>query len=144
MNNVVMKLLLLVFFAFFSLNLTTAFAQSELSEKDELVVLWTSDDTYLAETVVFMYTHEAKASEWFDEVTLIIWGPSAKLTAENVVIQELLEDMHRDGVQIEACVVCANEYGVNEDLDELGFIELKPMGRHLTDYIKSDVHLITF
>lgn len=63
-----------------SLNLM---AQNEepVQSPDKLVVVWTSDDPYVAERVALMYTHAAKTAGWFSEVTLIIWGTSAKLTA---------------------------------------------------------------
>ena len=62
------------------------FAQTKVQEinPDKLVVLWTSDDPYVADRVALMYTHAAKKAGWFSEVTLIIWGPSAKLTAETL------------------------------------------------------------
>ena len=110
---------------------------------DKLVVLWTSDDPYVAERVAFMYTHAAKTAGWFSEVTLIIWGPSAKLAAENIKVQEKLKAMKEDGVIIEACIVCANEYGVTDTLKNLDF-DVKGMGRPLTDYLKSGAKVLTF
>jgi len=123
---------------------TSLFSQSEeTAGTDHLVVLWTSDDPYVAERIAFMYAHAAKKAEWFKEVTLIIWGPSAKLTAENLWIQEKLAEMKKDGVVIEACIVCANEYDVTDELKELGF-EVKPMGKPLTEFLKSGSKVLTF
>ncbi|MEX0980702.1 MAG: DsrE family protein [Bacteroidales bacterium] len=110
---------------------------------DSLVILWTSDDPYLAERMVLMYTHAAKTAGWFEHVTLIIWGPSAKLTGENLKIQAKLKAMQKDGVVIEACVVCADAYGVTEDLKALGF-DVKGMGKPLTEYLKSGKNVLTF
>ncbi|MDF1570592.1 MAG: DsrE family protein [Bacteroidales bacterium] len=110
---------------------------------DSLVILWTSDDPMLAERMVLMYTHAAKTAGWFEHVTLIIWGPSAKLTAENMKIREKLTAMQNDGVVIEACVACANAYGVTEELKALGF-DVKGMGKPLTDYLKSGKKVMTF
>lgn len=120
-------------------------AQSENNEKgeDKLVVVWTSDDPYLAERMVLMYTHAAKTAGWFSEVTIIIWGPSAKMVSENLKIQEKLKAMQNDGVEIQACIACANAYGVTEDLKNLNF-EVKGMGKPLSDYLKSDAKVLTF
>jgi hypothetical protein len=115
----------------------------QADSKDTLVILWTSDDPYLAERMVLMYTHAAKTAGWFNEVILIIWGPSAKLTAENLKIQEKLTAMQKDGVTIEACIACANAYGVTQDLKNLGF-EVRGMGKPLTDYLKSGKTILTF
>ncbi len=111
--------------------------------EDKLVILWTSDDPYLAERMVLMYGHAAKTAGWFEEVTLIIWGPSAKLAAENQPVREKLFQMQEDGVQIEACVVCADAYEVTQALQELGF-DVKPMGRPLSDYLKAGIKVLTF
>jgi hypothetical protein len=138
----------ILFFTFILANfilITKTMAQSENYEKgkDKLVIVWTSDDPYVAERVALMYTHAAKTAGWFSEVTLIIWGPSAKLTAENLKIQEKLKLMQTDGVEIQACIVCANAYGVTDDLKNLNF-EVKGMGKPLSDYLKSDAKVLTF
>ena len=118
-------------------------AQPENTVNDKLVVLWTSDDPYVAERVALMYTHAAKTNGWFQEVTLIIWGPSAKLTTENLIVQNKLKSMQNDGVVIEACIACANSYGVKEKLKEMGF-DVKGMGKPLTEYLKSGAKVLTF
>jgi hypothetical protein len=120
-------------------------AQSDKTENnnDKLVVVWTSDDPYVAERVALMYTHAAKTAGWFSEVTLIIWGPSAKLTAENLKIQEKLKAMQKDGVVIEACIACATAYGIVDDLKKLDF-DVKAMGKPLSDYLKSGAKVLTF
>ncbi len=110
---------------------------------DKLVVVWTSGDPYVAEKVAFMYTHAAKTAGWFKDVTLIVWGPSAKLITENVKLQEKLKAMQKDGVIIEACIACATSYGIVEDLWKLGY-DVKGMGKPLTEYLKSGARVLTF
>lgn len=120
-------------------------AQTEKTEPatDKLVVVWTSDDPYVAERVAFMYTHNAKKSGWFRDVTLVVWGPSAKLISENIKLQKKVKEMQKDGVVIEACISCANAYGVTEDLKKLGY-DVKGMGTVLTGYLKSGAKVLTF
>lgn len=139
------KILLTLLTALFIFNTSKTMAQSENIENtpDKLVVLWTSGDPYIAERVAFMYTHAAKTSGWFNEVTLIIWGPSAKLVAENLKIREKLSTMQNDGVVIEVCIVCANMYGIADDLKKLGY-DVKAMGKPLTGYLKSGAKVLTF
>ncbi|MBS0011849.1 MAG: DsrE family protein [Bacteroidales bacterium] len=124
-------------------SITRAQNDSLHTNSDELVVLWTSDDPYLAERMVLMYTHAALKQNWFNDVTLIIWGPSAKMVSENIKIQEKLKFMLADGVKIKACIVCARAYLVEDELKELGF-EVRGMGKALTDYLKSDAEVLTF
>ena len=120
-------------------------AQSVSSDtnSDKLVIVWTSDDPYTAERMVLMYGHAAKTAGWFEEVTIIIWGPSAKMVAENIKIQEKLKTMQEDGVEIRACVVCANMYEVTEELKGMGF-DVQGMGKPLTEYLKGDAKVLTF
>ncbi len=116
---------------------------SDTGGNDKLVVLWTSGNPEVAEKVCFMYTHNAKRQGWFDEVTLVVWGPSARLLSENPALQEQVKAMIADGITVEACVACANMYGVASDLSALG-IDVKGMGVPLTDYLKSDAKILTF
>jgi hypothetical protein len=120
-------------------------SQTATSEQapDKLVVVWTSGDPYVAERVALMYTHAAKTAGWFKEVTLVVWGPSAKLISENIKLQEKVKAMQKDGVVVEVCVACANAYDVAEDLRKLGY-DVKGMGKPLTDYLKSGAKVLTF
>ncbi len=139
------KILIVFLTGLFLFNASKIMAQSEntKSVSDKLVIVWTSDDPYLAERMVLMYAHAAKTAGWFSEVTIIIWGPSAKMVSENLKIQEKLKAMQKDGVEIQACIACATAYGVVDDLKNLGF-EVKGMGKPLTDYLKSDAKVLTF
>ena len=114
------------------------FAETETKMEDnsnKLAVLWTSGDVDVAEKMCFMYTYNAKKQGWFDEVVLIVWGPSAKLLSENKNLQDYVKKMKEAGVVVEACVACARMYGVDEDLAEMG-IDVKGMGTPLTKYLK--------
>ena len=113
------------------------------TEKQRLAVIWTSSDPEVAEKVCFMYTQNARLKGWFDEVVLVVWGPSAKLLSENKVLQDRVKQMIADGVKVEACVACANMYGVADQLTAMG-IEVKPMGPVLTVYLKENWKVLTF
>lgn len=112
-------------------------------EKQQLAVVWTSGDPEVAEKICLMYTHNASLQWWFDEVVLIVWGPSARLLAENKVLQDKVKKMIADGVKLEACIACANMYGVADQLSELG-IEVKGMGSVLSGYLKDKWKVLTF
>ena len=109
----------------------------------KLCVVWTSADPDVAKNVCFMYAAAAKKNGWFDEVYLVVWGPSAKLLAEDETIQAEMKAMQKVGVVTEACVVCARRYGVDGDLKKLG-LDVKSMGKPLSDRLKGDWKTITF
>lgn len=113
------------------------------TEKQRLAVVWTSGDPEVADKVCFMYTHNARLQGWFDDVVLIVWGPSSKLLSENKDLQERIKKMIADGVIVEACIACANMYSVADQLKSLG-IDVKGMGPVLSDYLKEGWKVLTF
>lgn len=120
--------------------------QAQDTDQDKagkLAVLWTSGDPEVAHRVCFMYTHNAKRAKWFDEVLLIVWGPSSRLLAGDKDLQAKVKAMIEDGVAVQACIACADSYGVSDRLRELG-IEVKPMGKPLTAMLKGDWKVLTF
>ena len=110
---------------------------------EELVVLWTSGDKDVAKNMVFMYTLNAKKRGWFEDVTFIVWGPSSKLLSDDTELQATLKEMIDEGVRVEACLRCAENYGVVEKLKDMG-IDVKLMGEPLSNYLKEDRKVITF
>jgi hypothetical protein len=115
----------------------------EKNPNSRLAVIWTSSDPDVAHRVCFMYTDNAKKQKWFDEVTLIVWGPSARLLAGDKDLQAKIKGMLDDGVKIQACQACSDSYGVTDQLRKMG-IEVKYMGKPLTDYIQQGWHILTF
>ena len=108
-----------------------------------LAVVWTSGDPEVAHRVCLMYSHAARTARWFEEVQLVVWGPSARLLAADKDLQAKVKSMQQDGVQVRACIVCADSYGVTARLRELG-IEVKAMGQPLTELIRQDWKVLTF
>ena len=112
------------------------------AEKDKLVILWTSGDRDVALKMVFMYTYNAKKNNWWDDITLVVWGPSAKLLTEDEELQEQLQRIIDAGVSVRACKGCADQYGVSDKLEELGITVLY-IGKEFTDYIRQGRSVLT-
>jgi len=104
---------------------------------DNLVILWTNADPLTAEHMVFMYAKNAKTRGWWKNVTLVIWGATAKLVTENEDIQRSINELKKSGVKVSGCVSCARQLGVAGDLFDLG-IELIKWGEPLTDAMKDE------
>ncbi|MBT4485830.1 MAG: DsrE family protein [Candidatus Latescibacteria bacterium] len=117
--------------------------EKKAEEPSKLLVVWTSGDKDVAIKMVYMYTYNAKKQGWFDRVRFVVWGPSSKLLAEDKELQDYLKKMKNAGVEIQACIACANMYGVTERLRELG-IEVKGMGVPLTEMLKTGWTTMTF
>ncbi len=111
--------------------------------KQNLAVIWTSGDRDVALKMVFMYTNYASKMNWWNEINLVVWGPSAKLLSEDKELQEYVKKMQIAGVNIFACKACADSYGVSSKLEKLD-IEVKYMGKPITNYLQKDYKVITF
>lgn len=118
-------------------------AEAQDRQSSRLAVVWTSGDPEVAHRVCLMYTHAAKTNGWFDEVRIIIWGPSARLLAADKDLQAKVKSMMDDGVIVQACIVCADSYGVADALRGLD-IEVKAMGKPLTEMVTGEYKVLTF
>lgn len=107
-----------------------------MEKLNSLSVLWTSPDREVALKMAFMYTFNSKLNGWWEEVCLIVWGPSAKLLSEDAELQHYVRKMLQHGVSVVACKACSDAYGVSEQLANLG-IDVKYMGQALTAMLKS-------
>ena len=143
MKNTLVFLIALFLVGLNSLPLSGSEPTSMKETDNQLLIVWTSGDPELAHKMVFMYAHNAQKNGWWDQVTMLVWGPSEKLSSEDAKIQESLQKMQEDGVELLACKACADQYGVCSKLEDIG-ITVKYTGTFLTDYIKSGKKIITF
>jgi hypothetical protein len=109
---------------------------------EKLAVLWTSPDREVALKMVFMYTRNANKNDWWDVVRIIIWGPSAKLLANDEELQVYVKEMMANGIEFVACKGCSDIYGVSDSLTSLG-IEVLYIGEPFTKILKSDWKVLT-
>ena len=113
-----------------------------MEEPDKLYILWTNDNLLTSEKMVLMYAQNSALHLWWKEVTVIIWGATAKLVAENELIREKIRLASHAGVKFSACKACADQLGVTDRLLELG-IEVIYWGDGLTHILKENQKLIT-
>lgn len=150
MKRIIYLTLSLVLLLTFSLNIQAMETEfnnpdkdtTEICNKDKLVVVWTSGDKEVAMKMVFMYTYNAKKYGWWKDITLLVWGPSAKLLTEDEELQEYVKKMKDEGVNLLACKGCADLYEVSDKLENIG-VTVKYTGVDLTNFIK-ERHVITF
>jgi hypothetical protein len=118
-------------------------SETKGGEPSKLLILWASGDKDVAYMVALAYPKVAKQSGWWDQVRIIIWGPSAKLLAEDPAMLPLIKALQKEGVEILACKWCADQYGVGKKLEEMG-VKVDFMGEPLTKMLKSDWKILTF
>ena len=110
--------------------------------EDRLLVLWTSGDKTVAVNMVCMYTLNSKIKDWWNEVTLLIWGASGELLVDDQELKEKVADIKNAGVEVIACRRCAENLSIVDKLEEMG-IKVFYTGEFLTEWLKSGSRLIT-
>ncbi|MDB2405646.1 DsrE family protein [Arcobacteraceae bacterium] len=112
--------------------------------KDKLLIVWSSEEKEVAKKLILLYGSVMLPREYWGEATIMIWGPSARLLANDKEIQTMMKTVQDTGVKFNACVVCTDDYGVSDKLESLG-VELIHTGEMMTEALKSDDYsVITF
>jgi len=110
---------------------------------NKLLIVWSTSEIEVAKKMILLYGSVILPREYWDEAHIMIWGPSAKVLAENVALQALVKQVQQTGVKFSCCVVCSDDYGVTEKLASLG-IDMTHTGEMLTESLQSDWKVITF
>ena len=110
---------------------------------NKLLMVWSTAEIEVVKKMVLLYSSVILPRGYWDQAHLMIWGPSAKLLAENKELQDMVSKIKKTGVELSCCVVCSDEYGVTEKLASLG-IDMIHTGEILTDALKEDWKVITF
>lgn len=113
-------------------------------KKDKLLIVWSSGEVDVAKRLILLYGSVMLERKYWSAATIMVWGPSAKLIYENKELQEQVKTVMDTGVEFNTCVVCSDEYGITNELKELG-IEPIHTGEMLTEALKSDsTEVLTF
>ena len=103
----------------------------------KLLIVWSTEEVEVAKKMVLLYGSVILPRGYWDAAHLMIWGPSARLLAENAELQAMLKSVQQSGVTTSACVVCSDDYGVTEQLQTLG-VETDHTGELLTQALQED------
>lgn len=109
---------------------------------EKLNILWLTDNRQTVFDMLSSYAINSLRRKWWDRVNVIIWGASAKLVAEDPQVQTEVLEMIREGITIEACQDCCENYGVCDKLVRLG-IAVRYIGNPLTEYLKAGERVMT-
>ena len=113
-----------------------------MGENKKLNILWTTGEINSAINMVLMYATNCKLHNWWDEVTVLIWGESVSLVAQNEAVRKEIQIAEKTGVRFVVCVSCAVRLGVADQLESLGF-ETTALGQSLTELLQRDGKLLT-
>jgi len=113
-------------------------------QPSKLVLVWTTADREVAMNMILMYGRNARRFDWWDEVNVLVWGPSGKLLLADEELKTEIKAMIDEGVEVIACKGCADRYGISDALSKLG-VKVFYTGEALTNAAKSsEWAVITF
>ena len=107
-----------------------------------LYILWTNADPIMFDKMISMYARNSKINHWWDEVTVIIWGSTAKTAIESELVKNGIVQLLHVGVNVSACKACSDSLGTTDELEKMG-VEVKYWGEGLTSILKNDEKLLT-
>ena len=114
---------------------------NEVTER-HLHILWTTADPVTAEHMILMYAKNSLLNDWWDKVTVIIWGAAQRLAISSEPVRFEMQNARDLGVEFSACASCANNLGTAEALQADG-IEVIRWGAKLSELMRSGKHVLT-
>jgi len=109
----------------------------------KLLVIWKSDNEIDIHNFVIPYVYNSIKHEWFNEVSLLIWGASQEKVLEDTVVQQRVKNLIKNKVTVYACKMCADNVGATSLLESLGVIVMYS-GVYLSDNLKdSETEVLT-
>jgi hypothetical protein len=112
------------------------------NEVDDLYIVWTNSDEIVFDKMVAMYARTARIENYWNEITIIIWGSTPKLTAESEIVGQRIKELLQVGVKVSACKSCCDSFGVTEKIIDMG-VEVKYWVEDFTRLIKEDRKILT-
>ncbi|MCF7925944.1 MAG: DsrE family protein [Candidatus Izimaplasma sp.] len=111
--------------------------------KEQLLVVWKSDNTIDINNFILPYVYNAKANDWFKAVRLLIWGASQKKVIKSEHLQNQIRTFVEEGIDVYACKMCADNVGATDILNNLG-VTVMYTGEFLTESLKNpEISVIT-
>jgi hypothetical protein len=103
----------------------------------------TDTDREQALEVSLIYPLNCARNKWLDEVKVIFFGPSEKLAAFDLQVQEKIKEMKACGVEVLACKWCSDRMSITAQLEAQG-IKVVYVGPVISQLIKDGWAQLTF
>ena len=110
--------------------------------KKELLIHWATDNKDSSMNMVLLYAYNAKRKEFWDEITLLIWGASQNLVKNDQEVSNKVKEIVDIGVKVIACQHCAKEQNTTEALESCN-IDIFLTGAFLTQWTQENKSMIT-
>ena len=110
---------------------------------NKVLVILSSGDRDVALEVGLVYPLNAAKNKWMDEVKVIIFGPSERIVAHDMEIQEKIKELQKYGVEIMACKWCSDRMNITGLLEDIG-IKAVYVGTVISQLLKDNWAPLSF
>lgn len=115
----------------------------DFSRLSKIVVIWALKSPEVAREMVLDNIRDFKLRGFWDQVRLVMWGPSVTLFAKDEGLQAELGELKNIGVEVQICKRSANGYDVIDKIDSLKS-DLVYMEDPFIEYRKEDWATVIF
>ena len=113
----------------------------EVSDR-HLHIIWTNADPVTSANMVMMYAKNSLLNNWWDKVTVVLWGAPQKLIFEDDSVWAEMKIAEMAGVEFSACASCAANLNMTERLEAEG-IEVIRWGEKLSLLMQNGRHVVS-
>lgn len=112
-------------------------------KQNKLFVIWASADVEVHEETSFQYTFNANKYKWFDEVKVVIFGPSERTIPEHPNMMAKMQQLVDSGIEVVACRVCSERYDTVTAWEKVG-VKVDYVGTSITQMLKDGWYQLSF
>ncbi len=110
---------------------------------DKVFAIITDADREQALEVGLIYPLNCARNKWLEEVKVIFFGPSEKLAAFDIQVQQKIKEIRGYGAEVLACKWCSDRMGLTAQLEAQG-ITVVYVGPIISQLIKDGWAQLTF
>jgi hypothetical protein len=89
-------------------------------QKENLLIIIQTDNIDSILKFPLLYGGVSIPRGYWKRVHVMFWGASIKVASSNKEVKTKVQNMQKDGVEFSSCIVCAQEYDVVKELEEIG------------------------
>jgi hypothetical protein len=110
---------------------------------NKVFVIITDNDREQALEVGLIYPMNCAKNKWLEDVKVIFFGPSEKLAAFDIQVQEKIKEIKGYSIEVLACKWCSDRMGITSQLEAQG-ITVVYVGPIISQLIKDGWAQLTF
>jgi len=106
-------------------------------KKENLLIIISTDNIDSILKFPLLYGGVSIPRGYWKRVHVMFWGASIKVASSDKQVREKVQLLQKDGVEFSSCIVCAQEYDVVKELEDIA-IQCTHTGDLLNEALQND------